>query len=47
MANDFQKWLMSQGYYRKKGSLLWYKDGVIVRGRDLGKKLHEWKELRN
>ena len=41
--NDFQKWLISQGYYRKKGSLLWYKGGVLCEANDLHKKLREFK----
>lgn len=44
-ANEFQIWLMSQGYYRKKGSLLWWKDDKIVGGAELSKKLNEWKAL--
>ena len=47
MANDFQKWLMNQGYYRKEGSLLWWKDDNIVNGAELSKKLNEWKALAN
>ena len=46
MANDFQKWLMNQGYYRKEGSLLWWKDDNIVNGAELSKKLNEWKALK-
>ncbi len=41
MANDFQKWLINQGYYRKEGSLLWLKNGEVVKGRELSKKLNE------
>ncbi len=45
MPNDFQIWLMSQGYYRKDGDLEWMKDGVVVSGNELYHKLNEWKKL--
>lgn len=44
MANDFQIWLMGQGYYRGD-DLTWMKDGVIVSGKELYDKLNEWKIL--
>lgn len=44
MANDFQKWLMEQGYYRENGGV-WMKDGLIVSGKKLNEKLNEWKAL--
>ena len=47
MANDFQKWLISQGYSRKDGNLEWLKDGEIVSGKELSEKLNEWKALAN
>lgn len=46
MANDFQLWLMEQGYYRDKTSGgAWAKDGNIVSGKELNDKLNEWKLL--
>jgi len=45
MTNDFQIWLVNEGYYRKEGSLLWWKDDKIVNGSELYKKLNEWKVL--
>ena len=45
MANDFQKWLMQQGYYRENGISAWMKDGLIVSGKELNDKLNEWKTL--
>lgn len=44
MSNDFQTWLKNQGYYRKEGSFLWWKDEKHVSGEEFSKKLHEWKE---
>ena len=44
MVNDFQKWLMEQGYYRGGGGA-WMKDGLIVSGKELNEKLNEWKAL--
>lgn len=44
MANDFQIWLMSQGYYRNETTGgAWYKDGNIVTGKELNDKLNDWK----
>lgn len=43
MKNDFQKWLMDQGYYRENGSGAWMKDGLIVSGKELNDKLNDWK----
>lgn len=34
---------MSQGYYRKKGSLLWWKNNKVVGGKVLHQKLMEYK----
>jgi hypothetical protein len=45
MANEFQIWLMNQGYYRKEGSLVWWKDDKIVDGAELRRKLNEWEAL--
>lgn len=45
MANDFQKWLISQGYSRKDGCLEWMKDRQIVGGKELSKKLTEYQSL--
>jgi len=45
MANDFQKWLMEQGYYRENGGGAWMKDEMIVSGKELNNKLKEWKML--
>ena len=45
MANKFQIWLMNQGYYRKEGSLVWWKADKRVDGSILAKKLDEWKSL--
>ena len=39
MVNDFQKWLMEQGYYRGDGGA-WMKDGLIVSGKELNEKLN-------
>lgn len=44
-TNDFQKWLMSQGYYRYDSDLEWLKDGEIVTGKQLLVKLNEFKAL--
>jgi hypothetical protein len=43
MPNDFQKWLISQGYNRKSTSLLWMKNGELVSGKKLRQKLNEFK----
>ena len=43
MGNAFQQWLVSQGYYRKEGSLLWWKNDKIVSGKELSDKLNEYK----
>lgn len=43
--NKFQKWLMSQGYYRYDSDLEWLKDGEIVTGKHLLVKLNEFKAL--
>ena len=45
--NEFQLWLHEEkGLYRKKGSLLWYRNNdEIVKGRELSKLLHEWKKI--
>ncbi len=47
MANEFQIWLTNQGYYRKDKSLVWWKDGKIVDGAELSRKLNEWKAFAN
>ena len=47
MSNNFQNWLISQGYSRKDGSLEWLKDGKIVSGKELSEKLSEFKALIN
>jgi len=45
MPNDFQKWLISQGFKREHGTHgAWVKDGVIVSGKLLSDKLEEWKK---
>lgn len=42
--NDFQEWLITQGYYRNaETSWCWYKDGTIATGEELSDKLNEWK----
>lgn len=42
--NDFQKWLIAQGYYRNTSTdRNWAKDGKIVSGKELSDKLNEWK----
>lgn len=43
--NSFQHWLEKQGYYRQRGSLVWRKGKKIVNGKELSKKLDEWKSL--
>lgn len=45
MGNEFQKWLIEQGYYRENGNGAWIKDGLIVSGKELNDKLNEWKML--
>jgi len=46
MSNDFQLWLIEQGYYREKTSSgPWYKDGFLVTGIELNDKLNEWMNL--
>jgi len=47
MANEFQIWLINQGYNRKDGILEWMKGGKIVSGKELSVKLNEWKALAN
>jgi hypothetical protein len=42
--NEFQKWLIKQGYYRSEKSLVWKKNDEIVDGAELSKKLDEWKK---
>jgi len=41
--NDFQQWLIEQGYYRENG-LAWMKDKLLVSGKELYDKLEEWKK---
>jgi len=43
--NKFQSWLISQGYYRKEGSLVWWKSDKIVDGKELSAKLAEFNSL--
>lgn len=44
MANNFQQWLMSEGYTREHGeSGAWLKDGIVVSAKELSDKLEEWK----
>lgn len=43
--NEFQKWLMSQGYYRNNSDSEWLKDDEIVNGKELLIKLNEFKNL--
>jgi hypothetical protein len=45
MANEFQIWLMKQGYYRNNDSLVWWKDDKMVDGKELNRKLNQWKSL--
>jgi hypothetical protein len=45
MENQFQIWLKSKGYYRKEGSLIWWKNDKIVTGKELSDKLNEWKKF--
>lgn len=47
MGNTFQEWIKSQGYCRKLDSLVWWKDGEVVSGDDLFKKLKEFENLKN
>ena len=47
MENQFQTWLKAQGYYRKEGSLMWWKNDEHVHGSELSLKLNEWKSLMN
>ena len=47
MENQFQTWLKAQGYYRKKDSPMWWKNGEPVHGSELSLKLNEWKSLMN
>lgn len=46
MSNPFQIWLMSQKYYRKEGSLLWYRDNLLVKAKELSGKLREFKNIK-
>lgn len=41
-TNDFQKWLIKQGYYRQNGDGAWMRAGVIVSGKELNDKMNEW-----
>ena len=48
MANDFQIWLMSQGYSREYETWgAWLKDGELTTGEDIFYKMEEWKKLNN
>ena len=44
-ANDTQKWLYEQGYYRDAESLCWMKNGRIVSGEEIWEAHKEYKEL--
>lgn len=43
--NNFQSWLIDEGYYRAEGSLVWLKNEMKVSGAELSIKLNEWKAL--
>ncbi len=43
MANDFQTWLINQGYTRQHVTWgAWIKDGIVVTGKELFDKLKEF-----
>lgn len=41
--NNFQLWLISQGYYRENDNGAWMKDNKILSGRELFDLLNEYK----
>lgn len=43
--NDFQSWLMGQGFYRVSGSSVWFKNGEPVDGKEIHEKFEEYKEF--
>jgi hypothetical protein len=43
--NDFQSWLMGQGFYRVSWSLVWFKNGEPVDGKEIHEKFEEYKEF--
>lgn len=46
MANDFQIWLINQGYTREHETWgAWIKDGEPISGKLLYDKLEEWKKI--
>lgn len=47
MANDFQKWMIEQGYTREFYPFgAWQKNGETVSGYELNQKLNEYKSLK-
>jgi len=42
-TNDFQEWLIAQGFSRNSNGGEWIKDSVVVSGSELYKKLEEFK----
>jgi hypothetical protein len=44
--NDFQLWMISQGYYREHQTHgAWFKNGILVTGKELNEKFSEWKNF--
>lgn len=41
--NDFQKWLVAQGYHRQNSNGAWMKGQELVSGKELNEKLKEFK----